>query len=90
MSNSKAKDNRIKTFRSHIENMYHIAPTGCGGSFGELLCYEIHTQPVNPRMRHKTFNGGFDTGLTFKELAAKWGISVSFLGELILDHCEKL
>ncbi len=80
----------INNFREHIEKMYQFYPTGCGGSFGELLCYELHTQPVNPRMNHKTFSGGFDTGLTFKELAEKWGISISFLGELILDHCEKL
>lgn len=59
-------------------------------SFDEVLCYELHGQPINPRMRIKTRNDGFETGLTFKELAQKWGISVSFLGELIKDHCEKL
>lgn len=83
-------ETNIKVYREHIERMYDKAPTGCGGSFGELLCYELHTQPVNPRMRYKTFSGGFDTGLTFKELAEKWGISVSFWGELILDHCKRL
>jgi len=41
-------------------------------------------------MQGKTYSGGFDTGLTFKELAQKWGISVTFLGELIADHCKKL
>jgi len=25
-----------------IEEQYEQMPTGCGGSFGELLCYEIH------------------------------------------------
>jgi len=55
-----------------------------------LLCYELHTQPVNPRMDGKTFTGGFETGLTFRELANKWGISTGFLGELIADHCKKL
>lgn len=84
------KDDRIKKFRDHIEKMYHIAPTGCGGGFDEILCYELHTQPVNPRMDSKTFSGGFDTGLTFKELANKWGISTSFLGKVIADHCRKL
>jgi hypothetical protein len=41
-------------------------------------------------MRCKTGNNGFSTGLTFKELARKWGISVTFLGELIADHCDRL
>jgi len=80
----------LHKFREHIESTYQKCPTGCGGSFGELICYEIHDQPVNPRMNHKSFNNGFCTGLTFKELAQKWGISVTFLGELIADHCKKL
>ncbi len=84
------KSERINQFREHIEKIYCKHPTRCGGSFGELLCFEIHTQPVNPRMQNKTFSGGYDTGLTFKELAQKWGISVTFLGELIADHCVKL
>jgi hypothetical protein len=41
-------------------------------------------------MELKTFSDGYSTGLTFKELAEKWGISVSFLGKLIADHCRKL
>ncbi len=77
-------------FRKNIEETYEKCPTGCGGSFGEIICYEIHDQPVNPRMRCKTFTNGFSTGLTFKELANKWGISITFLGELIADHCKKL
>ena len=63
----------IEEFRSHIEDLYKKNPTGCGGSFGEILCYEIH-----------------ENGQTFLWLAAKWGISVSFLGEVIADHCKKL
>jgi hypothetical protein len=74
---------KIKKFRRDIENTYDKAPTGCGSSLGEILCYEIHSQPVNPRLPG-------DYGLTFKELAAKWGITVSFLGEVIADHCRKL
>ena len=80
----------MQNFRDQIEKRYQKYPTGCGGSFGEILCYELHTQPVNPRMLHKTFSGGYNTGLTFKEIAQKWGISVTFLGELIADHCRKL
>jgi hypothetical protein len=64
---------KINKFRDQIEASYQSHPTGCGGSFGEILCYEIHSN-----------------GLTFKWLAEKWGISVSFLGELIADHCNKL
>lgn len=81
--------NDINQFREQIEKIYHYHPTGCGGSFGEILCYEIHDQPVNPRMTAKTLSG-YCTGLTFKELARKWGISTAFLGKLIADHCEKL
>lgn len=84
------KKQNINQFRKHIENSYKNAPTNCGESFGEILCFELHDQPINPRMKSKTFNDGFSTGLTFKELADKWGVSVSFLGELIADHCSKL
>ena len=80
----------IKKFRDLIEKRYQKHSTGCGDSFGEIICYELHTQPINPRMRQKTFSGGYDTGLTFKEVAQKWGISVTFLGELIADHCRRL
>lgn len=81
---------KINQFREHIENSYKKTPTGCGGGFGEILCFELHDQPINSRMGVKTFNNGFCTGLTFKEIADKWGINVSFLGELIADHCKKL
>lgn len=80
---------RIKKFRQHIQRVYKEAPTGCGSGFDEILCYELHSEPVNPRMESKTATG-FETGLTFKELAQKWGISTKFLGELIADHCGKL
>lgn len=33
----------IEFLRRTIEEQYQSAPTGCGGSFGEILCYEIHT-----------------------------------------------
>ena len=80
----------INQFREHIQKAYQSYPAFPLGGFDEILCYELHSQPVNPRMRCKTMNDGFETGLTFKELAEKWGISVSFLGELIADHCKKL
>ena len=59
--------------RRLIEGMYEQSPTKCGGSFGEILCFEIHS-----------------AGLTFTLLAAKWGISLATLGELIWDHCKRL
>lgn len=81
---------RIEQFRQRIEERYAHHPTGCGGSFDEILCYEFHNEPVNPRMDCKTLSDGYSTGLTFKELAAKWGISVTFLGQLVAHHCERL
>ena len=32
----------LEFVRNSIEEQYVSNPTGCGGSFGELLCYEIH------------------------------------------------
>jgi hypothetical protein len=63
----------LEYLRRSIETQYRFHSTGCGNSFGELLCYEIH-----------------ERGLTFKWLAAKWGVSLPILGELIWDHCKRL
>ncbi len=63
----------LETIRDRIEDQYKDNPTGTGGSFGEILCHEIH-----------------ENGLTFLWLAAKWGISVTAVGELIYDHCKRL
>lgn len=82
-------EEKINSFREQIQNTYgnsHIPFAG----FDEILCYELHSQPVNPRMGTKTGNNGFETGLTFRELAQKWGISTTFLGKLVADHCKKL
>jgi len=81
---------KIKQFRKHVETAYGNCAFGYKAGFDEILCYELHSQPVNPRMTTKTVNNGFETGLTFKELAQKWGVNVRFLGELIADHCKKL
>ncbi len=81
---------KTEEFRKHVENTYQNQQFGFRGGFDEILCYELHTQPVNPRMNSKTMNDGYETGLTFKELAQKWGITMYFLGELIKDHCKKL
>ncbi len=70
----------LARLRRLIEEQYEQFPTGCGGSFDELLCYEIH---------HGN-DGEHEGGLTFLWLAKKWGISVTALGELIYDHCKRL
>jgi hypothetical protein len=70
-------ESRLVWIRKQIEKQYADHPTGCGGSFDELLCHEIH---------HGTEHGG----LTFCWLAEKWGISLPTLGELIYDHCKRL
>lgn len=69
----------MEFLRAEIERQYAKHPTGCGGSFGEILCYEIHSADAPSGQ-----------GLTFVEIAAKWGISVSLLGELIADHCRRM
>ena len=32
----------LPDLRNEIESQYLSSPTGCGGSFGEILCYELH------------------------------------------------
>jgi hypothetical protein len=68
----------LETLRRRVVEAYRVKPTGCGGSFGELLCHELHR------------GGPHQTGLTFTQLAEKWGISVSLLGEMICDHCRRM
>lgn len=72
----------VELFRDKIQNVYRDSYIPFA-DFGEILCYEIHSQPINPRMPE-------ELGLTFKELSVKWGISNAFLGQLIEDHCRKL
>ena len=71
-------EDRLGRLRGRISSQYKEHPTGCGGSFDELLCFELH------------HGGPQGTGLTFSWLVAKWGISLSLLGELIWDHCKGL
>jgi len=42
--NHNKEDGYIERTRLLIECAYQSHPTGCGGSFGEILCHEIHTQ----------------------------------------------
>ncbi len=71
---------KILEFQDIIVEQYKQHPTGAGNSFNEILCYELH---------HGS-DGEHEGGLTFLWLADKWGISVSFLGELIHNHCIEL
>ena len=34
---------RVELYRRLIEEQYDAIPTGCGVSFGEILCWEIHS-----------------------------------------------
>jgi hypothetical protein len=34
----------LERARRLIEEQYASHPTGCGASFGEILCYELHTR----------------------------------------------
>ena len=36
-------ESHVDRFRRLIEEQYQAYPTGCGDSFGELLCWEIHS-----------------------------------------------
>lgn len=71
----------LETLRREVEEEYchiELSSGSVGGCFGSILCSELH---------HGGPSGG---GLHFKALAAKWGIPVSVLGELIWDHCKRL
>ena len=37
------EESYLSFMRRHVEAQYKVNPTGCGGSFGELLCHELHT-----------------------------------------------
>ena len=71
------EESRIEFFRRRIEEQYLKHPTGCGGSFGEILCFELHTAQDG-------------RGRTFVQISKKWNITLSTLGRLIADHCERM
>lgn len=71
----------LESCRRRVEEQYahEELSSGCiGGCFGSILCSELHHGGPNRQ------------GLHFTALAAKWGIPVSVLGELIWDHCKRL
>jgi len=42
MEEQEIEESYLGYLRRLIVNQYQSHPTGCGGSFGELLCWEIH------------------------------------------------
>jgi hypothetical protein len=40
------EETHLARFRRLIEEQYMQNPTGCGNSFGEILCHELHTQKL--------------------------------------------
>lgn len=76
-----SEESFIESCRRLVEEQYsetRLSSGSVGGCFGSILCSELH---------HGGPDGG---GLHFTALAAKWGIPVSVLGELIWDHCKRL
>jgi hypothetical protein len=72
----------LESLRRRVEEQYRHTTlgSGCvGGCFGSILCHELHMG-----------NDPQPAGLHFSALAAKWGIPVSVLGDLIADHCRRL
>ena len=71
----------IESCRRRVEEQYahaRLSSGSVGGCFGSILCSELH------------HGGEHNGGLHFTALAAKWGIPVSVLGDLIADHCRRL
>jgi hypothetical protein len=71
----------LESLRRRVEEQYavtELASGAVGGCFGSILCHELH------------HGGPHREGLHFASLAAKWGIPVSLLGDLIADHCKRL
>ena len=42
VEDSSSEGSRLARVRRLIEEQYAETPTGCGNSFDEILCYEIH------------------------------------------------
>ncbi len=40
------EESYLTMLRESIVKQYVSHPTGCGGSFGELLCWELHSNSV--------------------------------------------
>lgn len=79
------EESYIESCRRRVEEQYAHTQLKCsgsiGGCFGSILCSELH---------HGRDGNGCYNGLDFSALAAKWGIPITTLGELIWDHCKRL
>jgi hypothetical protein len=84
----------LENCRRRVEEQYANARLGSGqvgGCFGSILCHELHSGgPIEARVMRGGKMYEIRTGISFLALAAKWGISVSVLGELVADHCKRL
>lgn len=68
----------VHWLRQEIVKRYSDVDTGGGNTFGEILGHELRCA------------GPYGNGLDWHDLAAKWGISLTALGELIYDWCKHL
>jgi hypothetical protein len=92
MSKGGARKRRLVQFREVVEREYLRHPTGCGGSFGEILCFELHNGDREEFLDYASSleKIGVHAGCDFVALAHKWHVPVAFLGDLIADHCREL
>ena len=54
-------ESRLERIRRLIEEQYIECPTGCGASFEELLCYELHDGGLTFRALAQKWNIGLPT-----------------------------
>lgn len=57
----KTEETHLARFRRLIEEQYMESPTGCGNSFGEILCHELHTQGLTFTRIAEKWNISLDT-----------------------------
>jgi len=55
------EETHLARFRRLIEEQYMRHPTGCGGSFGEILCHELHTRGLTFTRIAEKWNISLDT-----------------------------
>ena len=76
----------MSTQSSNVETLHgEIVAKYGGGDFDEILEAELHRGSETGYV-----SGLSGSGLTFKQLARKWGIGVNTLGWLIYDHCIRM
>lgn len=82
----------LLAFQEYIERLYRLHPTGCGQSFDEILCFEIHNGDRDDFLGYSDSiaRNGVHAGCDFNALAKKWEIPVAFLGQLVSQHCDRL